>query len=194
MREPWIQTFTGHEFPLLSPQPEDFDIKDIAHALSNICRYTGHCRKFYSVAEHSVRVAYYLEAREPDFKKRAFKAGLLHDATEAYLQDISSPLKRTGIFREYRNVEQFYADLITRRFNAPYHNAPREGWLRDADMAVLVLERARLMGPIKTSWDLPDTLPAPDLSKTPAFLDEWGWEPEIAEQRFLTEARKVRLK
>ena len=50
----WIQTFTGKRMYPLDPKPEDICIEDIAHALSNICRFTGHTKKFYSVGEHSI--------------------------------------------------------------------------------------------------------------------------------------------
>ena len=53
----WIQTFTGKKFSPLEPRREDIDILDIAHSRSMQCRFNGHCRQFYSVAEHSVRVA-----------------------------------------------------------------------------------------------------------------------------------------
>lgn len=56
----WIETYTGRKFYLLHPRPEDVDITDIAHALSNQCRYTGHTRMFYSIAEHSYHVSYHV--------------------------------------------------------------------------------------------------------------------------------------
>lgn len=83
----YIETYTGRRFFLDTP---DFDIKDIAHALSNICRYSGHCARRYSVAEHSILVSYIMEDQslgEP------FE-GLMHDAHEAYIGDIASPWKQ----------------------------------------------------------------------------------------------------
>lgn len=53
----WMQTFTGRQFWPMDPRPEDLDILDIAHALSLLCRFGGHCQRFYSVAEHSVHVS-----------------------------------------------------------------------------------------------------------------------------------------
>src|SRR5271156_4912831 len=80
----WIQTFTGKKFYPFNPKPQDIDIRDIAHALSNICRFTGHTKRFYSVAEHSRNVAKLVPAH---MKLQA----LLHDASEAYLCDIARP-------------------------------------------------------------------------------------------------------
>src|SRR4051812_31750950 len=86
MPEPYIQTYSGTEFWPLSPKAADVKLIDIAHALSNKCRFAGHCREFYSVAQHSVLVSRQL----PD----EFKLwGLLHDAGEAYFADIPNPIK-----------------------------------------------------------------------------------------------------
>lgn len=82
----WITTYTGKKFHFLAPQPEEIDIIDIAHALSLTCRFGGQCSQFYSVAEHSIRVA---EIVPGEYKLHA----LLHDASEAYLPDLPRPMK-----------------------------------------------------------------------------------------------------
>ena len=82
----WQTTFTGKKFHYLDPQPDEIDIEDIAHALSLTCRYGGHCKMFYSVGEHSIRVA---EIVPEELKLQA----LLHDAAEAYLTDLPRPIK-----------------------------------------------------------------------------------------------------
>lgn len=86
----WMETFTGKKVNPLELRIEDIDIVDIAHALSQMCRYGGHCHKFYSVAEHSVRVAVKI-GEEGLYSLRL--AALLHDAEEAYLGDVIRPLK-----------------------------------------------------------------------------------------------------
>lgn len=85
----WIQTATGRRFWPLDPRPEDVSIRDIAHALSLICRFVGHALEFYSVAQHSVLVSRLAMTREEALWF------LLHDAAEAYIGDISRPLKRS---------------------------------------------------------------------------------------------------
>lgn len=85
----FIQTFTGKAFFPMDPRSQEVDIRDIAHALSMQCRYAGHCRRFYSVAEHSVLIARWLVGKN----KPAAIYGLLHDASEAYLCDVPRPVK-----------------------------------------------------------------------------------------------------
>jgi uncharacterized protein len=83
----WIQTVTGKQFWPMDAQPEEVDIEDIAHALSLPCRFNGHCKQFYSVAEHSIHVSRVVSNENA-------ARGLLHDAAEAYLSYIPQPVKR----------------------------------------------------------------------------------------------------
>lgn len=86
MKEPWIQTFTGKQFSYFEANASMIEIKDIARALSHICRFTWHCKTFYSVAQHSVLISHQT--------KNAF-FGLMHDADEAYTGDMCRPLKHS---------------------------------------------------------------------------------------------------
>ena len=87
-QEIFLPTCTGRRVHIAAPLPEEIAVEDIAHALSHTCRFAGHTREFYSVAQHSVLVSELLEDR------RASLWGLLHDASEAYLHDLTRPLKR----------------------------------------------------------------------------------------------------
>ena len=103
-------TFSGVEFC-----PDDFSvdhvrIEDIAHSLSMMCRYNGHINEFYNVAEHCIRVSKRLE--KLGFNKKIQLCGLLHDAAEAYLGDLVSPVKK--VLYEYINLEKLYQDVIVR--------------------------------------------------------------------------------
>ena len=106
----WIQTYTGVRFDLEAPTPEMIRIEDIAHALALINRFAGHTREPYSVARHSIYVA---EVLPPSLKLE----GLLHDAAEAYLGDVTSPLKE--LLPDYRIIETRVEDVIRRKFNLP---------------------------------------------------------------------------
>jgi len=116
----WIKTFTGKTIYPLDFRVEEVDIIDIAHSLSQICRFTGHTRTFYSVAQHSVLVAENLEfPSDFDFEKieSTKKMALLHDAQEAYIGDISRPLKRSlkSIF-DFDNIEWLIQETIFNLF------------------------------------------------------------------------------
>lgn len=93
----WIQTYSGVAFDLENPQPYMIRLMDVAHALSQTCRFTGHTSKFYSVAQHSVMVSYLSNPQNA-------LVGLLHDFTEAYLTDLATPVKR--LLPEYYNMEK----------------------------------------------------------------------------------------
>lgn len=132
----WIQTYTGKQFWPLDPKPED--IRDIAHALSMSCRFTGHCLYFYSVAQHSVLVSEHCS--DP-------KWGLLHDASEAYVADIARPIKSS--LTNYAAIEQRIMACVAERFGLGYLY-PDD--LHEMDMRALVTERRDLMGPCEEEW------------------------------------------
>src|SRR4051812_41614297 len=105
----WIKTFSGR-FDFLKLDPNEINIKDIAHALAHTCRFNGHCKKFYSVAQHSVYVSQIVpEVDAP--------AGLMHDATEAYIGDMTRPLK--AMFPEFGALEDRLWRRIAGKFGLP---------------------------------------------------------------------------
>jgi uncharacterized protein len=139
----WIQTFTGKQFFPLDPDPADIDIVDIAHALSNICRFTGHCREFYSVAEHSIRVSRIVPEKDALW-------GLLHDASEAYICDVARPLKRWPEFEAvYRPIEDRLMRAVCERFGLPVEMPAS---VREADLVLLHTEARDLMGKPPQDW------------------------------------------
>ncbi len=111
-----IKVASGHYVDLKNPDPWSIDLNSIAHALSHICRYGGHCPKFYSVAEHSIHAM-----RLALFKSESaevLRAVLMHDATEAFLGDIVRPLKL--ILPDYRAVEDNMEHAIAERFGIDF--------------------------------------------------------------------------
>lgn len=164
-RGDWMQTFTGRAFWPLDPRPDEVDIADIAHALAHQCRYAGHCRKFYSVAEHSVLVA---RAVSPKHRLWA----LLHDAAEAYLVDLPRPVKRSVI--GYATAEAAVMLAICARYGlAP--DMPAE--VHEADNRILLDESAQNMAPHPMPWNLPGE---------PIGLQLEYWTPVFAEIQFMT--------
>lgn len=111
-----IATYTGKVFDLAVMDPDSIDIKDIARALSMNCRWGGHVKTYYSIAEHSVRVCEAVE--NPRYKMQA----LLHDASEAYLLDIPKPFKI--MMPEYVALEDKLMHVIAEKFGFEYPLRP----------------------------------------------------------------------
>lgn len=160
----WITTFSGRRFYVLDPRAEDVAIEDIAHALSLQCRFTGHLKNFYSVAQHSVLVS--------RLCTRDALWGLLHDASEAYIGDMSAPLKHTSEMSHFRIVEKHIMQVVIDRFNLD-DEEPKT--VRDADRRMLLTE-ARDMGLDVTGW-------YKGYEPLPGKI--FPWEPQRAEREFL---------
>ena len=115
-RGPWIHTWSGGKFYYLTPLPEEVLVRDIAHALSLQCRFNGHVEEHYSVAEHSVLVSDMAYNLSKDYKVAL--AGLLHDAAEAYIGDVVSPLKK--MLSEYKEIEERVEKCIAEAFDLEF--------------------------------------------------------------------------
>jgi hypothetical protein len=133
-----IRTFTGVDFNVFKPKPEDMCIEDIAHALSNQCRFGGHTVRFYSVAEHCIKCAEMIDSEHA-------LAALLHDASEAYLVDIPSPLKVA--MPEYIENEAEVMRVISEKFGFEW---PLNNMVKQVDRAMLGLEWNNLM--VASKW------------------------------------------
>lgn len=138
----WIQTYSERQFYPLDPRPEEIHIEDIGHALSNICRFGGHCRQFYSVAQHSCRVADFFLPDRPELAMW----GLLHDAPEAYLGDMVRPLKHwSGDWGDrFVEAEGRLMEAVVRRFKLTPVEIPSA--IKEVDDVMLLTEVRDLMG------------------------------------------------
>lgn len=144
----WIQTYTGGRFWPLDPNPEEIDIIDIAHSLSLLCRYTGHCINFYSVGEHSLHISKEIWKDTRDENLALW--GLLHDAPEAYTNDCARPLKRN--WPAWKIMEKKIMDAVCTKFDL---NKNEPAIIHKFDMAITVDEYNQNM--IHTfQWDLGD--------------------------------------
>lgn len=156
MPSSYIQVANGHIIDPFNPDPDKFFIEDIAHSLANQCRFGGHVKKHYSVAEHSVRVSYAVPEED------AFD-GLMHDTTEAYLVDIPSPIKNALFGDNYREVEEVLLAKLAAKFDfSP--EIPKS--VKYADNALLRTEVRDLMWPVAegefdlwSPWFIADPLP-----------------------------------
>lgn len=170
---PEIQTFSGRRVNPFAADPEQIVIEDIAQALANQCRFGGHCRQFYSVAQHSCLLADLIAAQGADVGAQLW--ALLHDAAEAYLVDLPHPLKhRSELGARFREVEAELEAVILARFALPTEAPAR---LKEIDRALLAAEKGVLAAP---SWEWPELaeVEAARISIEP-------WLPVKAKREFL---------
>ena len=171
---PVIQLIGGSYFNFLRPAESEFFIEDIAHSLSMLCRFTGHTTHFYSVAQHSVGVSDIIPYPLAMY-------GLLHEVAEAFLNDISTPLK--ALLPEYVALEHSIETAVLDRFGIPrsYYTPHKLPSVRLADLTMLATEKRDLLPMSDHEWGVLDgikplfptivPLSPPDAKK--AFLDRF---------------------
>lgn len=164
--EPWIQTISGIKFDLINPTEDMIDINDIAHALSMQCRWNGHCRYFYSLAEHSCHVSHLVP---PHLALH----GLLHDAAEAFTGDCVTPLK--GQLPGFKMIEHKILRLIFDHYGVTNSLANIEA-VKFADQTMLATEGHQIV-PGENKWleNFPEK----------ANIDLQCWQPSMAKGIFL---------
>jgi hypothetical protein len=168
---PYLQTVSGRWVNPFDPDPAQLDAGDIARALANQCRFGGHCRVFYSVAQHSVIVSRLVEERGGDAED-AF-AALMHDATEAYLGDMPHPLKhRSPLGAAFREAERDLERAIRERFAIK----PDVPGIKPADRALLATERRAFSSEL---WHWPELE-----GVEPLDLALEAWPPDDAARAF----------
>jgi uncharacterized protein len=167
-----IQTVSGRWLDPLAPDPTQIDIGDIAQALANQCRFGGHSRRFYSVAQHSTIVSEACEQRGVSAAQAL--AALLHDAGEAYLVDLPHPLKhRSELGPPYREAEKLLEEAIRVRFDL----VPQPAEMKPIDRSLLATER-RTFASMNDPW--------PELEGfEPLEVEIDPWDPERARAEFL---------
>ena len=168
---PYLQTVSGRWVNPFDPDPEQLDAGDIARALGNQCRFGGHCRAFYSVAQHSVIVSRLVEERGGDAED-AF-AALMHDATEAYLGDMPHPLKhRSALGAAFKAAEAHLEQVLHARFRIKA-DVPE---IKAADRALLATERRAFSA---ETWHWPELD-----GVEPLDLELTAWSPDEAARAF----------
>lgn len=165
-QEPKIMLHSGVEFDFVNPAASRFTIEDIAHGLSMLCRYAGQCRIFYSVAEHCLLVSEVVP-------EHAF-AALMHDAAEAFVGDITRPLKQ--MLPQFKKIERQVEDAIAARYDLPQ---PMPAAVKQADLAVLAAEQEQIMPAGTNLW-------AAEAGIQPAPILVRGLSPAEAKAAFLS--------
>jgi len=174
----WIETYSGKVFDYENITNNEVDINDIAHALSNICRFNGHCSERYSVAEHSILVANEIRKIDKDNYDLRLKA-LLHDATETYMPDVPRPLKVFWSTKmDLRLFEDNIEDHILSQFGLKLTKEDKT-IIKLYDNAMLRAER-NVFFQKKILWEFPDNIP----EIVPTIV---GLYPHKAEREFLLE-------
>jgi hypothetical protein len=167
----FIETYTGRAFWPLNPSIDALSVIDIAHALSNQCRYTGHVRWFYPVAQHCCLLAKWVADHGGD--ALTCLQVLMHDAPEAYLVDIARPVKQ--YMPEYRVWDHKINDVIREWMG--WKNLPIPDIVDDLDSRIIVDERAQLMDPAqRNDWGH---------KLAPVGIRIEPWSPVQAEKNFL---------
>jgi len=180
----WIRTYTGSDFDYNDIEHQKINILDIAHALSNICRFSGHTRQFYSVAQHCVLVSKYVyinsNVLSPKDVLELGLCALLHDASEAYLQDLPRPLK--VMLTDYKGMEEKLEKRIAEYFGIEQIlSDPFKSIIKEVDIRMCVTEAICLHQYDYTWSDQMD----------PYFTTMEVWSPEKANLMFLEEYMRL---
>lgn len=178
-----VETFSGRLVDVMALRPGDVDLLDIAVSLSRQCRFNGHCRFFYSVAQHSVLCSHApLPVGAGEDSAAARMALLLHDAGEAYLGDITRPIKHLcpALIARERSVLL----VVLARLAPGVVYSRHADLVRGVDRRMLATEKRDLMGAV--AWPGPPGEPFEEL-----VIAE-TWAPELACERFDARYRQLR--
>ena len=175
----YIRTYTGKEFYPMDPQPEAIDIRDIAHALSLVCRGNGHVNRFFSVAQHCINCA--LEAEARGLSQRVILACLIHDASEAYMSDVPRPFKQ--FLGEYLKQEERLLEVVYGKFLGSTLTEEEQSLIKQIDDDLLYYDLRELLNEAQDE-------PAPELH----IEIDYNFIPfEVVEQRYLKLYEKWRV-
>ena len=152
MSNTYIETYNGIAFEPLCPRIQDIAIDDIAHALSLICRFTGHTKYHYSVAQHSINIVNIMSLDGYDFTMRL--KGLLHDASEAYICDVARPIKPH--LENYMLIEKRLQNKIYQKYNLIV-TADEKKIIKKYD-DILLNEEAIALTQNRTNWAKPQEI------------------------------------
>lgn len=177
----WIETWTGRRVYPTRPDIRSIYLEDVAHGLSNNCRYNGQSR-FYSVAEHSVHLADWCLAR--GLVPLVAMNALLHDAAEAYLPDVPTPIK--CLFPLFSDCEDRLLQTIFQALGVRFLEGALRGQIKGADLRIVLNEREAAMPRHSGDnlWNVEELEPLED-------VQIHCWPPDEAEDNFLSCFREL---
>jgi len=164
-----ITLLSGQPFDYNNPEQSDVSIEDIAHALSNVCRFAGHVKYHFSVAQHSVNVSYLCPLMP--------RTALLHDVSEAVTTDIPTPLK--SAVPEFRSLEKRIERSMSDKLKFHY---PFPWEVVQADLKALLVEKIELTNNTE-DWPILNGIQVS--ARELDLIDLSPMSPEFARDRFL---------
>lgn len=167
----WTKTYSGKTINFLNPDPDQIDVRDIAHGLSHVCRFAGQIPRFYSVAEHCYRIWEQVKDISPEHGIWA----LLHDASEAYMCDVPKPLK--NLLPQYMEIEKRLTKAIVQ---SVYQFIPLESVddVYEIDKRMLKTEAIEFGFDVNSDWGYDDV----DVIPVQKF---YYWQPSMAEAYYI---------
>lgn len=154
-----MNLFSGHRIDPLHINEDEIYLEDIAHALSLICRGNGHIQYFYSVAQHSLNCA--KEAQSRGYSKHVVLSCLFHDASEAYMSDLITPIKKQ--MKEYQIIEDQLLETIFQAFHIKLKSDEKTIW-KEMDHLLLEAELKEMM-PLEENRASVTLMSTPDLKE-----------------------------
>ncbi len=172
-----MPTFTQRRVDPLALTVDDIEIEDIAHSLANLCRWNGHCKPYYSVAQHCVEVARWLQRHKQSIQ--TVRWGLMHDAAETYLGDISRFKPNLPNFDVW---ELYILQRVSEKFGLPWP-IPSIVWEADDAAGAGELGHLKIMGPDAAESMIPKVHVFPEIGAAVCHIE--------AEKLFLVEWRRI---
>ena len=139
---PAILLQSGNYFDFVNPSTDSFTLEDIAQGLANTCRFGGHCHPYYSVAQHCILASHYVPQEHA-------MAALLHDAAEAFVGDIPSPLKQ--MLTDFEQFESLAHAAVAQKFKIPEQMHP---CIKEVDLRMLATEKRDVMPKTDMDWTI----------------------------------------
>ena len=177
----WIGLYGGGAIHFAEPRPGEIILEDIAHSLSQLCRYNGHTRRFYSVAEHACLMSDWVMGQEHLAHPLNGLTALHHDDAEYVMGDMARPLKVT--MPQFKAAEAVLDEAIALKFGTEYPFPP---WLKEIDSRIIRDEKLGVMQPTPLNWGVDGLEPL-----GVGFWRVLGRFPSMAKRRYLRRHRRL---